>query len=264
MDSLRRAPLLGGDLPEAAILDRSGLGKPAPGFELNFNQKLGHLYEDALQHLLEQSQRFSLLAAHLQIVNDEGITLGEMDYLLREGETQMNLQLELAVKFYLAHRSENGWTYPGPDPRDHWQSKLKRMRTHQLRLALLPDSVRLLQERFEMTQLAVRQLIYGRLFIPITEDDCPLPEAMAGDGLRGRWLYCHQFNDWRLASQELRVVPKPLWPVLLTRELVRELPVVGAAELIELAQVRCTLLVVGDSLEPVFLVPDHWPTASAV
>ena len=88
MESLVSAPLLVGDLPEAPVLDRRLLGHPKLRHRLNFQQKLGHLYEDALQHLIEQSSALSLLAAHLQVIDHEGITLGEMDFLLADKAAQ--------------------------------------------------------------------------------------------------------------------------------------------------------------------------------
>ncbi len=258
MESLARAPLLVGDLPEASVLDRGLLGQSKSGYKLNFQQKLGHLYEDALQHLIEQSTELSLMAAHLQVIDDTGITRGEMDFLVHDERTQCDFQLELAVKFYLTRRTEEGWCYPGPDPRDNWQRKLARMRTHQLRLAESPDGSALLRERFGITRLAVRQLIYGRLFIPIEEKAVVLPDAMQPDGLRGRWLRLDQWPEFMGSATQLRVIPKPLWPALLTRELVQCLATVNQTELFEMATERCTMFVADESLEPIFLVPDLW------
>lgn len=258
MDSLAEAPLLVGDLPEASVLDRSLLGVPAVEHQLNFQQKLGHLYEDALQHLIEQSPKLSLLASHLQVIDAAGITRGEMDFLVRDESAGCDFQLELAVKFYLAHRTEEGWSYPGPDPRDNWLRKLERMRTHQLQLARLPTASVLLEERFGITQLAVRQLIYGRLFLPIDVTEDILPKAMQPDGLRGRWLSRAQWSEFLGVPQDLRVIPKPLWPALLNDELVERLPVVSQVELFEMTIERCTMFVTSDLTEPFFLVPDSW------
>jgi hypothetical protein len=259
LESLRDAPLLVGDLLGAPTLDRSILAKTAHDFVLNYNQKLGHLYEEALGHLLEQSDLVSLISSHLQVLNDAGRTLGEMDFLLRDESGGCDYHLELAVKFYMAHRSEEGWRYPGPDARDNWQRKLERMQTHQLCLSEYPNVKRLLKERFGITQMAVRQLIYGRLFFPMKAEEHPIPEGMSVDGLRGRWLYCAEWSRWMPAASELRVIPKPLWPVVPTSELVQSLPVIDAAGLLELAAERCTLFVSNDSLMPTFLVPNSWP-----
>lgn len=259
MESLREAPSLVGDLAGVPTLDRGLLGEAQSDYALNFNQKLGYLYEDALEHLLEQSDSLSMLSSNLQVVNKVGRTIGEMDFLLHDESAGCDYHLELAVKFYLAHRGSDGWCYPGPDARDNWQRKLERMQTHQLCLSEDPDAKRLLKSRFGVTQVEVRQLIYGRLFYPIGDDESPQPEGMFVDCLRGRWLYCAEWSRWMTSAFDLRVIPKTLWPVVLTSELVQTLPVVEATGLLELAAERCTLFVRNDSLEPMFLVPDLWP-----
>ena len=208
---------------------------------------------------LSRSSDLSLLASHLQVIDGEGVTRGEMDFLVRDETSRSDFQLELAVKFYLAHRTEEGWCYPGPDPRDNWQRKLERMRTHQLRLTELREAGDLLMERFGITQPAVRQLIYGRLFLPIGEEEMVLPEAMRPGGLRGYWLRRAQWPEWMESAQGLRVISKPLWPALLSREVVDRLPPVSQIELFQMTQERCTMFVSNDSQEPFFLVPDTWP-----
>ncbi|NQY31786.1 MAG: DUF1853 family protein [Coraliomargarita sp.] len=261
LSSLSDASLLVGDLPEAKCFTRSKLGTGVSGFHLNFEQKLGHLYEDALLHLLEQSEVLSPLAAHLQVIDGSRVTVGEMDFLVRDAQAQRDLHLELAVKFYLAHQRDCRWHFPGPDARDNWHRKLARMRTHQLRMTERPEARELLREQFGVEEVDVQQLIYGRLFVPVERDDCPLPEGMSEDGLRGRWLYCHQWGRLFASVKTIRVIPKLLWPALLNEALVESLPVVSEADLLGQASVRCTMFVAGDSPEPFFLVPDSWPNA---
>ena len=193
IDSLRQAPLLVGDLAEAPALNRGLLGMPRKDVRLNFHQKLGHLYEDALACLIDGSDRLEQLASHLQVVNGDGRTLGEMDFVLWDTVAQQHLQLELAVKFYLAVETPKGWIYPGPDPRDDWPHKLARMRRHQLKLSQMPETRGLLRARFQIETLEVRQLIYGRLFSPFAGEVCPRPEAIAVDAQCGRWL---EVREW--------------------------------------------------------------------
>jgi len=135
------------------------------------------------------------------------------------------------------------------------------MRTHQLVLSRDPHAQNILRDRFGLTQVEVKQLIYGRLFYPMGVDDVPLARGMATDGLRGRWLYRSEWERWMSNASRLRIVPKPLWPVVLTSELAQTLPVVEAVELLDHAAERCTLFAADDSLEPIFLVPDTWPNS---
>ena len=260
--SLRHAPLLVGDLPEAASLDRSLFGRPDPDVALNENQKLGHLYEDALCLLLQASERLELLADHVQVFDAGGITLGEMDTILQDRQRGCFLQLELAVKFYLAVPTAAGWEFPGPDPKDNWLRKLQRMRARQFTLAARPEAKALLYERWGIDQIEVRQLIYGCIFYPMAaQGRSPQPEGVNADCRRGCWLY---EKDWELRLRDVTavcLVPKYLWPVELTAELRQSLPRVAVAELRASAKQRCVMFALADSPEPYFLVPDRWPAA---
>ena len=256
-ESLRSAPLFAQGLPEAAVWDRRALPVSGNRRCFDFEQKLGHLYEDVLEDLLRASDQ--LVASHVQVFDTDGKTLGEIDFLLFDTERKCHVHLELAVKFYLAYQGKGGWQFPGPNARDSWQRKLARLRQHQLRLAGLPTTRDLLRKRFGVDHLEVRQLVYGRLFAPMTESDPPLPDSVSPGVLRGRWLYRQQWTDFFAEDPELRLVPKPLWPLEWTTERIERLPRITTDELQERAGDRCTMFMAGESRHPFFIVPDGWP-----
>ncbi|PXA04125.1 hypothetical protein DDZ13_08790 [Coraliomargarita sinensis] len=258
-DCLKRAPLLVDNLPEAAQFDRRMLGPVDSTLELNAKQKLGHLYESALEALLRESRKVDLLASSLQVVDASGRTLGEMDYLLRDRANSGAIHLELAVKFYLAHHSATGWSYPGPDPKDDWYGKLERMRDHQLQLSKLAVAKEILRNRYEIETVSVQQLIYGRLFLPFDRGDCPMPDLLSPQASLGRWLYVNQRAQMLPSLSEVHLLPKALWPVQVSEALLQTMPRVTVAELEAKAQARCVMFILPDSAAPVFLVPDHWP-----
>ena len=259
LSSLRDAPLLVGDLPEAVSFDRSLFGGPGQGTSLNENQKLGHLYEDALRLLLCTSDRLELLADHVQVFDANQITLGEMDYIMRDVRTHQLIQLELAVKFYLGVPSEEGWQFPGPDLHDNWQRKLARLQMHQLSLVQRPEAQALLRERFGAAVVDVRQLIYGCIFHPMGDTECPLPEGVHVDCRKGRWLYAKDWERFFGGVAEVCMVPKALWPVEVAEALRETLPHQSVAELRAASSQRCVMFVLPDSPVPYFLVPNHWP-----
>lgn len=258
LESLRSAPLLIGDLPEAPVFDRQCLGKCPSSESLSFDQKLGHLYEQALCRLLEASDCLDLLASHLQVFSEGGRTLGELDFLLHDRARDRHIQLELAVKFYLAVPDVAGWQFPGPDPRDNWSRKLARLRQHQLQLSQLLETRALLSQRFGVESVEPQQLIYGCLFLPLAHTKAASFAQISPSARIGRWLSLHEWPQYLAAVSEVLLIPKPLWPVELTPQAKSQFQRIATADLHRLASERCTMFCLADSSTPYFLVPETW------
>ena len=261
LQSLFLCPPLVLDLPEAPSLDRNLLGKPQQEAVLNYSQKLGHLYEDALTILLESSDKLNLIASSVQIFNENQITLGELDYLLENKSTGKHIHLELAVKFYLIHHIDGEAHFPGPDPRDNWLNKLKRMQQHQFQMARSEHGGKLLEEKYAITDIETQQLIYGRIFDHIAATDFPTPPHMNADCLRSLWLYCHEWDTYFQDIENVKIIPKHLWPVSfkINPNLTDTLEEWSKDDLLTEAQQRCTLIWSEQHQRPVFLTPDRWP-----
>ena len=209
--SLIEQPLLVGDLPEAVSFPCQSLVLPRESRTLNLQQKLGHLYEDVLAVLLASSSRYDVLAQGLPIRKDAGHTLGELDYLLRDVDTERTIHLELAVKFYLAVETDSGLQLPGPDARDHYFRKLEKMRSHQL--ALVDNFRDLLPEPFREQEIDVQQLVHGCIFNHVRATAPAQAEFLNPSGRRGKWLHAEECATYFGKNPSLEVIPKPLWPV---------------------------------------------------
>lgn len=258
LDSLKNTPLLAHDLPVAQPFDRSLFGDVRDETVLKFDQKLGHLYEDALETLIAQSPSLSCVAGHVQVFDDTKRTLGEMDFIVYDHVHNHHIHLELAVKFYLAVPDENGWLYPGPNARDNWNRKLDHMLNHQLTLGQTPEAQSMLNDRFNIQTLQAQHLIYGRLFIPIDCDMPPEPAMMAGDKQTGRWLYVSQWQDYFGDVQNVFHIPKPLWPIEINHETMGLFETITAEHLITRAENHCTMVIPEGSKTPVFVAPNTW------
>lgn len=136
-------------------------------FELPENLRLGHVIERVVAGLLQQSGQYTLLNKNIQIKQGH-ITLGELDFLLREKATQTLIHLELAYKFYLYDPALNKTPlhhWIGPNRNDTLVEKLKKLQTKQFHLlrtaaaqAQLPDL------RLETAQQQLCFLVH--LFVP--------------------------------------------------------------------------------------------------
>ena len=211
--SLIEQPPLLADLPEATTFPCKSLVFPGETCALNLQQKLGHLYEDALAVLLESTPRYDVLAQGLPIRQDAGHTLGELDYLLRDLVSERTIHLELAVKFYLAVETESGLRLPGPDARDHYFRKLEKMRSHQLVLLDKVDKFRdLLPEPFREQEIDVQQLVHGCIFNHVQATAPVQAEFLNPNGRRGKWLHVGECAEYFGENNLLKIIPKPLWP----------------------------------------------------
>ena len=253
VQSLLVSPLLVGDLPNAARFDRALLD--APGLvvgELNFDQKLGHLYEDAMASLLVSSPRVELVEKNLQLQRGKHSTVGELDFLIRAADGLL-IHLELATKFYLAVKLGDEVSYPGPDSRDNYDRKIDRLLSHQLTLVKRYKDC--LPLEYRDSDIVVRQLIYGCLFDHVSEADLSRPRFCTRDCRRGKWLHRSELAEWFSGETVFEFVPKSLWPVpfnLLERLALERWDPAAPVE-------RCQMIRVAGQDGAFFVAPDEFP-----
>ena len=92
---------------------------------------------------LNQSPRFELLAANLQI-HGKKETLGELDYIVRNLKTEKTIHIELACKFYLYDENagdteEEKWI--GPNRKDNLFDKLEKVKRKQFPLLQTDEAI---------------------------------------------------------------------------------------------------------------------------
>lgn len=260
--ALSRSPLLISGCTGAEVFDRSGLPEGVPEGALSFEQKLGHLYEDGLARLLEASTRYELLEQGLQVQSDKHHTVGELDFLVRDLEGRELVHLELAVKFYLALRSESGeMLMPGPDARDNYYKKLEHLQGHQLTVASRYQSY--LPEAYRQEVIHSRYLVIGCLFDHISELSPVVPVGVSASVRRGVWLHQSEFAAHFSVGVRVTVIPKPLWPVP-----IEELEVLPDGELetldLKVPLNRCVMVRVEGERKPIFIAPDNYPAMDKV
>lgn len=253
--SLLVGPLLVNDLPTAAPLDRRGLVAPVAIAELNFDQKLGHLYEDALATVLASSPGIELVERNLQIQETVHLTVGELDFLIRDSDGLLT-HLELATKFYLAVQTEHGVAFPGPDSRDNYDRKISRLLSHQLTLTERHKTN--LPPAYRDADIGVNHLIYGCLFDHINATKLSVAKFSNPACRRGKWLHHAELADHFSIGSQFWVIPKHLWPVPIeflggiTLERWRPNRFVD----------RCVMLRIDDHDCPYFVAPDDYPHQS--
>lgn len=252
VQSLLVSPLLVGDLPNARQFSRNGLVASAVPVKLDFDQKLGHLYEDALASVFASSPDIEIVEQNLQIQENIHSTVGELDFLIRDASGTLT-HLELATKFYLAVKTEHGIAFPGPDARDNYDRKLQRLLSHQLTLTKRHQAN--LPLAYRDADIRVKQLVYGCLFDHISETKLSAPKFSNPDCRRGKWLRHAELAEHFSNDSQFYLVPKHLWPVPI--KFLEKIP-------LERWQPntfvdRCIMLHVSGHTCPYFVAPDEYP-----
>ncbi len=155
--------------------------------------RLGSMFEGLISFWLKISPNYQLLAQNIQII-EEGITHGEIDFILRDLQSQKTIHLEVAVKFYLGSPPfEDPFRWFGTNTKDQLGKKLHHLQTNQSQLS------KKYPNHFEYEIDARHCLIKGRLFYPSNVISAPAGIGITEDHLRGHWEYAdHQQSDKRI------------------------------------------------------------------
>lgn len=224
------------------------------------------LYAEKLLAFYFQHQ--GVLAAHgLQVRASRNHTVGEFDFLLRQGGAL--LHWELATKFYLlagAPAASGLDCLVGPNLADTLELKIRKILDRQLALGRHPAAQTLLPQAVDCAQALVK----GWLFYP-----GGIVQPMAGIASahnHGFWSTCEQIGG--LACERWMIVPRLQWLAPLKAK--AGVPVLNRAGLegqlaARFADSPVPLLVAAVreengwllETERGFIVPDDWPRRAA-
>ncbi len=131
--------------------------------------------EACLKAYLNQSEHYKLLAANIQIHTipfknkKEKLTLGELDYIVKNCKSKQIIHIELACKFYLYDETivgteEEKWI--GPNRKDSLFDKLEKLSLKQFPLLTKAETIHKL-ETLEIPKPSAQELcLKAFLFLP--------------------------------------------------------------------------------------------------
>lgn len=146
-------------------------------FELPTNLRLGHLAERVVAGALHAARNYHVVYENVQI-KQGNTTLGELDFILQNKETNALVHMELAYKFYLydpsiANEPVKNWI--GPNRNDSLVQKLDKLHTKQFQLLHSPEA----QAQFTDLQnqpIAQQLCLLTNLFVPLGFDVHQIPQ----------------------------------------------------------------------------------------
>lgn len=232
------------------------------------NARLGRYFERLLGFYFTHAPGLdvALLASNVKVPGQlpTQTTLGELDFVLQQGNTVMHL--EVAVKFYLGLPGNAGWQWLGPNARDQFAAKLARLCQHQL-----PVSANSAEYGSRITERAF--LLQGALFFPWAvqpdaEAFADLPCTVHASVLNPcnnhseaahQWLYARQLPDFIAQhGSRYRHLAKHEWLSGYSNRvptwLAQQTPIIRP-------QMYCA-----DGVTPLrrlMVVPNHWPLQQA-
>ena len=248
-----------------------------PGTLIDFLDQKNHtrlgLYFEQLWHFFLQHDPDIELVAHNLPVRDGARTLGEFDCLYFCHQRQRHYHLELAVKYFLAHKgnashvSTQAWqAWLGPNCRDRLDLKVEHMLQRQIRLSEQPAAQALLAP-LGIESLTGEVEIKGWLFANGPDATLP-PRGHNADRPLQRWLPVNKHRDY-ISEQQfayLAVLPRLQWLAPALRQDVELLQAADAQALVtgHFASTVRPLLVAafGESdleLERFFVTNQEWP-----
>jgi uncharacterized protein len=158
------------------------------------DRRLGNYFETLWTYWLNINPRFELIGRNLQI-NDQGRTLGELDFIVFDRAIEKYLHWEVAIKFYLGRgdtRLQCNWL--GPGKKDRLDRKVNHLVNRQLKHGSHPH-VREWCDSKGIRIDACAVILKGRLFYPPHRDGRhDFPRDANPRHLRGRWLTLAQFS----------------------------------------------------------------------
>lgn len=256
LKALKGGPLLVEKLEAVRSFDTDLLGDVPKDISIKLDQKIGHIYEDALFELIENSPHIDLVTRNLQIFDNNKQTIGELDFIIYEHETAQHYHLEFAAKFYLAKQVRGEWIYPGPNANDNLNRKLKHMIGHQLKLSQRTQVKEMLRKEFGIEHLEPRQLICGSLFTPLNNSQAPVPDSISKNARIEKWLYTYEWDEFFSNEEDVMIIPKALWVVPISQDMHPYLQTCSVSQLIEKGQEKCAMFTLKGSNKAWFLVPE--------
>ena len=136
-------------------------------FPLPSKLRLGHLTEKIVSELIKLSTNYTVLYENVQLIEDK-ITLGEIDFILKENDTNQILHVELAYKFYLfdpsiSSEEINNWI--APNRNNSLQGMLEKLKRKQFPL-LYHTSAKATLKNIDINKASQALCLLASLFIP--------------------------------------------------------------------------------------------------
>ena len=187
--------------------------------EIPTNLRLGHQMEFVFKELMNYSENYELILYNLPIRNQER-TLGEIDFILKDNDTNHFIHVELTYKFYLLdpeiprpiHR------LIGPNRKDRFFDKMEKIKNEQFPLLHSSAGIQALEEHGINHQTIQHQCCFkAQVFIPYQKENLGFG-FVNKETITGYWLRLEDFKSIDFIKHQFYVPRKSDWVIQPTEE----------------------------------------------
>jgi len=196
-------------LPEQAIMEAD-----VADLQMPERLRLGNRLERFFSFIIQQSTRYELIAENIQI-NENKITLGELDFLIYDTDKQEVLHIELAGKLYLydPNITEELDRWIGPNRKDSLVRKTATLKQKQFPI-LFNSATKSILKDFNLESKNIRQRVSykTRLFLPFaTKND--IPGKVNPCNIKGYYVSLNEFLSNSFSDYSYFIPLKQDWIV---------------------------------------------------
>lgn len=181
--------------------------------ELNSNFVLGKRMEIFFDHLLKHSEKYEVIAKNLQIFKGK-ITLGELDFLLKDRKTGIPYHIELVYKFYVYDPTfkDAAARWIGPNRKDSLLQKISKLEQHQLPLLYKEETREILNSyNLQLNEIEQQVCFKASLFLPKGIKE-PETSEINKSCFAGYWIRIGDFNPLDYEDKLFQAPTKQDWP----------------------------------------------------
>lgn len=181
-------------------------------FPIPNNLRLGHLAEKIVSELIKSSANYNILYENIQLIENKR-TIGEIDFIIKNKETNQLIHMELAYKFYLFDPSIslnpiNNWI--GPNRNDSLQEKLEKLKRKQFPLLHHHCTSSKLND-IKLDEVSQSLCLLASLFIPYQYEVEFSPSYKKA--IKGYYLNMETFISLDNSDKTYYIPPKTKWGI---------------------------------------------------
>jgi len=159
------------------------------------NIRLGKQIERVFSALIQNSSNYTIIKENVQIIDDK-ITIGEVDFIIKNNETNVISHLEIVYKFYLYDPNQSSielekWI--GPNRKDSFIEKFNKLKSKQFPLLYKLKTADVLND-LDIKSLQQKLCFMASLFVPFSRLNKPFP-LINNAAIIGYWL---TYNDFKV------------------------------------------------------------------